>query len=354
MLYFNVVIVVAMKGSPKMDITNNRQGIPPGLFTDPSNPEVVPYILDVITYNGEPILEIRIPYLYNHVDEFIIVEARRTFSGLPKEGGLFCESAAFKERFAPYMDKIKVLAVEDFPDTAENVEKWLKNVGRASHVQDGTEDSWFREYYQRNFAAPYIYEKYISRKDANARPFIAIVSDSDEIPRSEHVQALRENPKLWEACRDTPVYMEMDFFYYNFNWRKKEPWYFAYFISQDTFTRYGGDLTYLRCNHPKEQVLRDAGWHCSYFSSRDELRRKLASFSHREFDRDEFKTDAHLDDCLVFGRDLFLRGEHEDLVRSDSIAALGLPGATAFQLRLLDIQQSQAATSRKSLELLRS
>lgn len=338
-----------MNEPPVVDITNNQSGNPPGLF---DGPKEVPKILDVITYNGEPILEIRIPYLYKWVDEFIIVEARRTFSGLMKEGGLYSESVAFKEKFAPYMDKIKVLVVEDFPDSQEKVQKWLEAVGRASHVQNGTEDSWFREYYQRNFAASYIYGKYIA--ESGSKPsFIAIVSDSDEIPRLEHVQALRENPTLMEACRDAPVYMEMDFFYYNFYWRKKQPWYFAYFISQDTFTRYGGDLTYMRCSHPKKRVLRDAGWHCSYFSSRAELRRKLASFSHREFDKDEFKTDAHLDDCLVFGRDLFLRGEHEDMVRSESIVALGLPGATAFQLQLLDIQQAQDATRRKSQELMR-
>jgi hypothetical protein len=41
--------------------------------------------LDIILFNGEPIIKLRIPYLYDTVDYFVIIESKETHSGIIKE-----------------------------------------------------------------------------------------------------------------------------------------------------------------------------------------------------------------------------------------------------------------------------
>ena len=42
-------------------------------------------VIDYVLYNGEPIIEFRLKYLYKHVDIFIIVESMFTHSGNKKK-----------------------------------------------------------------------------------------------------------------------------------------------------------------------------------------------------------------------------------------------------------------------------
>ena len=56
-------------------------------------------IIDLFIYNGEPVVELRLPYLGPYVDEVVVVEARTTFSGRAKPQ-LFVERDA--GLFAPY------------------------------------------------------------------------------------------------------------------------------------------------------------------------------------------------------------------------------------------------------------
>ena len=43
------------------------------------------FVYDYIIYNGEPILEFRLEYLYHYVDRFVIVESIYTHSGNKKD-----------------------------------------------------------------------------------------------------------------------------------------------------------------------------------------------------------------------------------------------------------------------------
>ena len=46
----------------------------------------MPKIFDCFIYNNEiKLLDLRIKYLYNHVDYFVITEAEQTFQGQAKE-----------------------------------------------------------------------------------------------------------------------------------------------------------------------------------------------------------------------------------------------------------------------------
>ena len=56
-------------------------------------------VIDLFIYNGEPVVELRLPYLGPYVDEIVVVEGRTTFSGRAKPQ-LFVERDA--GLFAPY------------------------------------------------------------------------------------------------------------------------------------------------------------------------------------------------------------------------------------------------------------
>ncbi len=60
-----------------------------------------------------------------------------------------------------------------------------------------------------------------------------------------------------------------------------------------------------------EQSIPNSGWHLSYFLSLDDMKRKIESTSHREYDKDEFKQRDFLFECVTQGKDLYRR---EDVV----------------------------------------
>ena len=96
-------------------------------------------VIDCITYAGEEdLLEIRLNILDEFVDEFIIVEAQSTFSGLPKP--LYYEQQ--KERFKKWEHKIK------YHITNENYTKEEEKDAYQSKYTEGLE-RWVREYLQK-------------------------------------------------------------------------------------------------------------------------------------------------------------------------------------------------------------
>ncbi|KAL4854658.1 Beta-1 [Chlorella vulgaris] len=219
-------------------------------------------VVDVFTYNGEAIVAQRLAYLAPVVDRFVIVEARYTHSGTRKHE-LFIET--HRATFAPYVDKIDFVVIEDFPDMPRS---WGE-LSRPWVLANA--ESWWREGYQRDAALPTL-------RGLKARfgSMIALVCDSDEIPSREAIQALRNAYGSLETR--SAVHLDMAFHYYGFKWTKPEQWRRAFAV-----TRLDTSLTELRHAEP-QHVLLSAGWHCSYFMTPDEMARKISSFAHREVD----------------------------------------------------------------------
>lgn len=107
-------------------------------------------IYDTCMLNGElDMLECRLRELYDAVERFVVVEAEVTHRGDPKP----LHYAENRERFAPWADKIRHVAVGWLPDDP---------------------DPWVREHAQRNLAL-------LGLKDA-ADDDIVLISDVDEFP----------------------------------------------------------------------------------------------------------------------------------------------------------------------------
>ena len=275
-------------------------------------------IIDIILFNGEPIIELRIPYLYNYVDYFVIVESKETHSGNIKDK-LYHKDPYYTAFFEKYIDKIKFVVIDGFPEITE---EW-KRTRIDSYMNNYSYESWFKENYQRNYIVNYI-KQFI--------PYIATVCDVDEIPNKDIYSIINYN-----ICND-PIALEMQFFYYNFNWVKKEFWYSAYIINDIGVNKYK-DLSYCRTLKTKNAIIQNAGWHCSYFFSPKDIIRKLESFAHRECDISDFKTNEHVLYSIINGIDLFNRGEHENLIKNDIIPCDEL--GSQMQTALLNMQKSK-------------
>lgn len=250
-------------------------------------------IIDVFLYNGEPIVSLRLQLLHPFVSKFIIVESKESHSGLHKDEYYFHMN---QDQFAPYMDKIQFIGIESFSSDQCNA-----NFKPENYMQPGTENAWARERYQRNIAHQAL--------KATPGPYLAMVCDVDEIPSPQAVQGLVNHYHVLNE----PVYLEMDMFYYNFEWKKSYKWYHAYCINDKGFFA-NDDMSYFRTAHPKRQVLPNAGWHCSWFFPVKDIIRKLESFAHQEFNRRDLVDEDHITDCIRFGKDLLKREEHETLI----------------------------------------
>lgn len=268
-------------------------------------------VIDSFLYNGEPIVPYRLKLLDPVVDEFIITESTYTHSGKEKPF-LWCEKNAHV--FEPYKHKVRFIKIHEFPPMPDD---WMKRSysGFMKNAND-----WWRENYQRDVLSQAI--------DAS-QPFILICTDADEIPNPE---VFKTRQHLYDQMVE-PVYFQMMFFYYNFQWRKVDSWYHGYMVTDQTYKK--DTLSNLRCYHPKRLIVPNGGWHCGYFFSIADLQRKIDSFAHQEWNHEKYKDAQHLKFCLDNGKDLYLR-DNEDMVRHDGT---GLPeGWQAVQEEMIASQ----------------
>lgn len=252
-------------------------------------------IFDAFLYNGDPIVKLRLKLLHPYVDRFIITESRFTCSGQEKPFFWFDKN---RDTFAPYMDKIHFIRIDTVPDMPQN---WME---RSYGTWMKRAEDWWRENYQRDIVATFL--------DSIQEPFLLVCTDADEIINP---MLLHYPQTLYDHAKDHPVFLEMMFFYYNFQWIKKTPWYHGFVVTENTYRK--DTLSNIRCYYPKTYVAKNAGWHCSYFFSLQGLVRKIQSFPHQEFNEERFTNEQHILHCLASGTDLFTRGCSEDLVLHD-------------------------------------
>lgn len=246
-----------------------------------------PRVFDCFTFFNElDLLEVRLNELAPVVDVFVISEATRTFTG--KEKPLY-----FKEnsaRFAPFLDRIIHVVVEDFPDTSS---------------------SWVREIHQRDC---------VRRGLTSAGPGdILLLSDVDEIPRAEAVARMLAHPP---GANDV-ICFELDWHAFYFDVRLHEKWVrlgprairLRSLATIDglrgVYAPAGGFWrdavrwikAVRRMRRPvRRRVLPDAGWHFSWMGGVEAVARKGGSISEhshvRPGDKSADWARAHMDGVL--------------------------------------------------------
>src|SRR3569833_1012836 len=140
-------------------------------------------VYDCIMFNDElDILELRLAYMHDRVDKFVIAESSLTHSNLDKPLHFKNNSG----RFTKYKDKIIYLEVPPVPQ----------------------KDSWEGEFYQRNYLKTAL-------KDCKDDDLV-IIADIDELVDLEQ---LEKTGQLTGPCM-----IEMPMYYYFFNLKTRINW----------------------------------------------------------------------------------------------------------------------------------
>ncbi len=244
-------------------------------------------IYDCFTFFNElDLLEIRLGILYEHVDHFVLVEADRTHTGIPKP--LYFEEN--RGRFAPFLDKIIHIKVQDLPSPEQSSESRFG-------------ERWLPENRQRDAILRGLTE---CRDDD-----VIIISDADEIPSPQAIKRYRRG-----ICS-----LEQKFMYYFLNCRSlKEPYWNKARIchysdllhprqklrKHDSYAHSApGQPTYLRfC---KAHRIPHGGWHFSYCGGVEAILAKRRAIVEQRFNTEENMRPETVLEAIRKGKDILGR-----------------------------------------------
>jgi beta-1,4-mannosyl-glycoprotein beta-1,4-N-acetylglucosaminyltransferase len=208
-------------------------------------------------YNELDLLEIRLEYLYDYIDYFILVEAAYTQLGDPKI--FYFEEN--KERYAKYLNKIIHIKINEEP-------------------QDKTYGTWTNENYQRNQIVRGFKEIQLIPSD------VIIISDLDEIPKIEAIQSYINN-----NLNDIRS-VNQDIYYYFLNAKAPFQWQGPQICRFDIFLK-GATPQQLRNNRvgfPCIENRKPMGWHFAYQGGAEMIFKKINSiceaYAHETHNKD--------------------------------------------------------------------
>lgn len=233
-------------------------------------------IIDCTTYfNESSLLELRLRELDPVVDLFVVVEGDRTHAGAPKPSYLPA-------------DLVRRWAHKLVPSTAQ------------LPAGDGLTWTWRREIAQRNAISDALARLRLAPDD------MVLISDCDEIPRRSFVQVLPALPD------DGIAVAQQRLSYYTFNhtapdvlWTGTRATQYANVVALGADgVRYVGQE---RGGYPRRFVIRDAGWHFSYFGGAQRVQTKIESFLHQELNSAAVRDPAAIASRIAAGEDVYGR-----------------------------------------------
>ena len=234
-------------------------------------------------FNESELADLRINYLDDTVDYFVVVEANITHQGKKKSWNF---PKLLENNLKGFSKKIQYHQLNIDPEKIKNEESWIIDDVKG-------DDSWRIENYQRN----YIREacKNFSNDD------ILIISDVDEIPSKEKIEFL----KSCEFKKIAPIAFEQHLFHIDCNFLKLESWRGSIATTMQICNSYSPHR--LRRSRNRISHFSDSGWSFSSFGGFKRIQEKLESIAHTEFNNDKFKNSGHIIECQKTGKDLFHR-----------------------------------------------
>ena len=243
-----------------------------------------------IFYNELDLLYYRLSILDPYVHKFILVESTHTFTG-HKKPLYYAENM---ELFARFNHKIIHVVVEDVPYKFPTINY------NASH-------QWENEYYQRNS----IKKGLDSILDTLEKSDIILTSDVDEIPNPNILM----NAQIGKLVYDTLTLnrLALDMYYYNLYYRIGEGsnWHGIKLMTVKAYNTINLTFQQMRVHEHSHHVpvVERGGWHLSYFGDVDFIIKKIASFSHQEYNNDRFLNKEMLDAKIKAGINLLNNSE---------------------------------------------
>ena len=246
-------------------------------------------IIDSFLFHNEfDMLKLRLEYLRDFVDYFVISECNYTFSG--KEKPYYLDQVI--DKFDDDL-KSKIISVRYEPDVSEydfskttecNFESgfWKVESGQRQHTLSAS--SKFDD------------------KD------IFMLSDLDEIPNSLFIEELKNNSERF-LPKDRAATLMFDNLYYNFFTYENSDWP-GTVICEVKYALEKG-TTFLRNRSRNFPSVPECGWHFTYFGGVDKIQDKLNSFSHQEFNNKKINNKKNIEDSIK-NKDDLLRRKNEN------------------------------------------
>eukprot|EP01041_Mallomonas_annulata_P011328 gene11328-23712_t len=249
-------------------------------------------IIDSFPFNGEPMGFLRLGYLMDVIDHFILIEANSTHSGAPKP-------LMFVDKYREELVRL---------NTTGKI-----TIHKIAFKDINNEDSWTREQYQRDVV------KAIVLNMMGNQSFILIVSDADELLRKELVTVL-PNEYNDTGLNTTIKYQTkgrhfvIQLFTYSFKFINRHNWDQGYVINDIALRALGSEtLSDLRTDSVRPRFLpdawRDAGWHCTFCFKAQDVARKIKSFAHQEYNSASILRKEWIETRMREGKDVLNRTE---------------------------------------------
>jgi|TARA_B110000027_G_scaffold22860_1_gene24669 beta-1,4-mannosyl-glycoprotein beta-1,4-N-acetylglucosaminyltransferase len=240
-------------------------------------------LIDCFMYfDDNLVLDIRLNTLNKYVDKFVIAEATLDHAGNSKKLNFDIKN------FVKFKDKINYIVVEDIP---KNVENFKKN-WHPAHMRD----QFQRNALERGY------------KNFNEEDLI-MISDVDEIPNPSKISEFQIQNKY--AC----------FIQKNFQAKinrlniTEEKWPGTK-ICQKKYLRSPQWLRNIKTKKKKiwqfykekePQIILDGGWHFSFLKDYNLIQKKIKSFAHQEFNKENFTDVRQIEERINSGNDIFER-----------------------------------------------
>ena len=234
--------------------------------------------------NEELLLDLRLNILSKYVKKFILVESAVDHQGNKKKNFFQID------KFNKFKDKIIHIKIDHFPKKFSS--------------------SWERENFQRNYISK-------STKDLLDDDYI-IISDVDEIPNFESLNN-------FEKYKFTAF--EQLNFCYKFNMKNMTypKWYGSklckkkYLKSPQWLRNLKvREFSFFKFYKTKWNIIRNGGWHFSFLMKPSEIKNKIKSFAHDEFNKKEFLEIDQIKQKIKLGKDLFNRDQKYIRVNIDN------------------------------------
>ena len=233
-------------------------------------------------FDDNLVLDIRLNTLNKYVDKFVIAEATLDHAGNSKKLNFDIKN------FVKFKDKINYIVVEDIP---KNVENFKKN-WHPAHMRD----QFQRNALERGY------------KNFNEEDLI-MISDVDEIPNPSKISEFQIQNKYacfiqknfqakinrlnitedkWPGTKICQKkYLRSPQWLRNIKTKKKKIWQFY--------------------KEKEPQIILDGGWHFSFLKDYNLIQKKIKSFAHQEFNKENFTDVRQIEERINSGNDIFER-----------------------------------------------
>jgi len=228
-------------------------------------------IFDCFMYFDEDIvLDVRLNFLNNYVDKFIIVESEYNHKGEKR-------SPRFDiNKFLKFKDKIIYILKKDTP---ENIEPIKSSDNPDEVYRKSIFNAWKRENLQRNSILEGL-------KDVRLDDWI-LISDLDEIPNLSEINLKKFVEKI--------ILFKQDMMYYKFNLKlenftwigtkackfkslKSPQW--LRDVKSKKFGWWRLDTLLSKRKYQNTRFVENGGWHFSYLKTPEDIEKKLKSYLH--------------------------------------------------------------------------